>query len=269
MGADEYLLDNRGAEAGGRFDALSAVFDEVTFRHIDALGIRAGWRCWEVGAGGPSVPAGLAARVGETGSVLATDIEVGWLTGEVVAGVEVRRHDVVHDDPPRGDFDFVHARLVLLHLPGREQALQRMAAAVRPGGWLLVEDFDISLQTLVCPDDHGPDQQLANKIKDGFRALLFGRGVDAEFGRRLPRLFRAAGLLDVGADAYFPLAVPGVAVLEDANTHQVRDQLVSGGHASSQEVDTYLDLVRGGSLDLATAPLVSTWGRRPPTPTPE
>lgn len=86
MGADEYLLDNKGTEAGGRFDALSAVFDEVTFGHIDALGIRAGWRCREVGAGGPSVPAGLAARVGETGSVLATDIEVGWLTGQVGAG---------------------------------------------------------------------------------------------------------------------------------------------------------------------------------------
>ena len=44
---------------------------------------------------------------------------------------------------------------------------------------------------------HGPDQQLANKIEDGIRALLWARGVDAALGRRLPRLFRAAGLLDV------------------------------------------------------------------------
>ncbi len=266
MGADEYLLDNRATETGSRFDALSAIFDAVTFRHIDALGIRAGWRCWEVGAGGPSVPAGLAARVGETGRVLATDIELGWLADQASPGVEVTRHDVVNDDPPAGDFDLVHARLVLLHLPERDRALRRMAAAVRPGGWLLIEDFDISLQPLVCPDSHGPDQHLANKIKDGFRALLFERGVDAEFGRRLPRLFRAAGLLEVAADAYFPLAVPGVAALEHANIHQVRDNLINGGHASSQEVDTYLALVASGRLDLATAPLISTWGRRPPTP---
>ncbi|MEU0557599.1 hypothetical protein [Dactylosporangium sp. NPDC006015] len=52
-----YLLDNQQPEAGARFTALEALFDPSTFRHIDALGIRAGWRCWEVGAGGTSVPA--------------------------------------------------------------------------------------------------------------------------------------------------------------------------------------------------------------------
>lgn len=51
-----YLLDNRQSEAGIRFDALSELFDPVTFRHVDRLGIAAGMRCWEVGAGGPSVP---------------------------------------------------------------------------------------------------------------------------------------------------------------------------------------------------------------------
>jgi hypothetical protein len=59
-----YLFDNRVVEAGDRVAALSALFDPTTFRHVDALGIAPGWRCWEVGAGGPSVPRGLATRVG-------------------------------------------------------------------------------------------------------------------------------------------------------------------------------------------------------------
>ncbi|MEV4011647.1 hypothetical protein AB0J35_14185 [Nonomuraea angiospora] len=49
-----YLLDNARAEAGVRFAALSAIFDAPTFRRIDSFGIEPGWRCWEVGAGGPS-----------------------------------------------------------------------------------------------------------------------------------------------------------------------------------------------------------------------
>lgn len=58
-GADQgYLLDNRQAEAGIRFDALSELFDPVTFRHVDQLGIGAGMRCGEIGAGGPSAPLG-------------------------------------------------------------------------------------------------------------------------------------------------------------------------------------------------------------------
>jgi hypothetical protein len=71
-----YLLDNQQAEAGTRFDALTTLFNPSTFRHIDALGIAGGWRCWEVGAGCHSVPSWLTARVGPAGHVLATDIDV-------------------------------------------------------------------------------------------------------------------------------------------------------------------------------------------------
>jgi SAM-dependent methyltransferase len=262
--ADEgYLLDNRAVEASGRFDALSAVFDAVTFRHVDALGPVAGWRCWEVGAGGPSVPDGLAERVGPTGLVVATDLDTNWLADRVRPGIEVVQHDVATDEPPAGGrFDLIHARLVLLHIPERDKALRRMVSALRPGGVLLIEDFDIDLQTMLCPDAHGPDQVLANRIKDAFRALLFSRGVDPTFGRRLPRILREHGLVDVIADAYFPLAVPAVAALERVNTAQVRDGLVARG-ITAAEIDRFLSLLGAGRLDLATAPLISATGRRP------
>jgi SAM-dependent methyltransferase len=259
---NSYLLDNRAAEAGGRFRALSAIFDHVTFRHVDELGTTAGWRCWEVGAGGPSVPNGLAERVGSTGQVVATDIEVGWLAEHVNPGVEVARQDVAHDDPPGEGFDLVHARLVLIHISERDEALRRMASALKPGGWLLIEDFGIDMQTMICPDAYGPDQHLANKIKDAFRLLLLDRGVDSAFGRRLPRLLRDLGLANVTADAYFPLAVPAMATLERANTHQVRDALLTRGAVIAAEVDRYLALIECGSLDLATAPLISAAGQR-------
>jgi SAM-dependent methyltransferase len=261
VSASEYLLDNQATEAEDRFSALSAVFDPVTFRHVDALGIAAGQHCWEVGAGGPSIPDGLAARVRPGGRVVATDIDTRWLADRVGPDVQVVRHDVARDDPPDEGFDLVHARLVLIHLPEREEALHRMVAALRPGGWLLVEDFDITLQPLVCPDEVTPDQRLANRIKAEFRELLRDRGADMDLGRRLPRLFRDAGLTTVGADAYFPLAVPPVAALERANTLQVRDAIVARGAVSPDDVDRYLDLT--AELDLATAPLVSAWGRHP------
>lgn len=36
---------------------LAALFSPITFHFIEMLGIAAGWRCWEAGAGGPTVPA--------------------------------------------------------------------------------------------------------------------------------------------------------------------------------------------------------------------
>ncbi|SBT43849.1 methyltransferase [Micromonospora narathiwatensis] len=256
-----YLLDNQQAEAGVRFDALATLFNPSTFRHIDALGIAEGWRCWEVGAGGASVPSWLAARVGPTGHVLATDIDVSWLTAD--AEYEVRCHDVGVDPPPGDGFDLVHARLLLVHVPRRAAALAAMASALRPGGWLLVEEADPMMQPLVCPDESGPAQRLANKLKRDLRTLMAQRGVDLAYGRRLPPLLRDAGLTEVEADAFFPITGPACALLEQATVRQIRDRLVSAGLATDEEIDQHLDNIAAGLLDLATSPMISAWGRRP------
>jgi SAM-dependent methyltransferase len=258
---DGYLLDNRAPDAGSRFTALSALFDPITARHVDALGVAPGHRCWEVGAGGPSVPRLLAERVGPQGHVLATDLDISWI-GAGVPGVEVRRHDVAHDEPPGGGFDVVHARLVLSHVPGRDEALRRMIAALRPGGRLLVEDFDIALQPLAHPDPCTTAEERANRIRAGFVDLLVRRGVDVRYGRALPGLLRAAGLVDVAADAYFPMVAPPTAPLEIANVSQVRDELIEQGRTAA-EIDAHLAAVAAGELDLTVPPLISARGRRP------
>ncbi|MEU8998638.1 methyltransferase domain-containing protein [Streptomyces caniferus] len=260
---NQYLLDNRQVEAGTRFDALSALFDASTFRHFEAVGIDAGWRCWEVGAGGPTVPAWLAARVGTGGKVLATDIDVSWTGTAAARGVEVLRHDVALDAPPAGPFDLVHARLVLVHVADRATALRSMVQALRPGGWLLIEDADPALQPLICPDEYGPEQELANRLRRGFRQLLQERGADLAYGRKLPRLLREAGLAEVEADAYFPVTSPACDVLEAATVRQVRDKLIAAGLATDEEIERHLAAVASGRLDLTTAPMISAWGRRP------
>jgi SAM-dependent methyltransferase len=175
----------------------------------------------------------------------------------------VLRHDVAADDPPPGPFDLIHARLVLVHLPGRDRVLASLAGALRPGGWLVVEDADPALQPLACIDESGPDQALANKVRAGFRVLLARRGVDLCFGRTLPRALRALGLEKVGADAYFPIAAPQSAVLERATIEQIRDGLIASGLATDEEIDRLLAAISAGRLDLATAPLISAWGRKP------
>ncbi|NSC19977.1 methyltransferase domain-containing protein [Streptomyces albus subsp. chlorinus] len=258
-----YLLDNRQVEAGARFDALSDLFDASTFRHFEAVGIAEGWRCWEVGAGGPSVPAWLAERAGPRGRVLATDIDVSWTRAVAGQGVEVLRHDVAVDPPPAGLFDLVHARLVLVHVTDRDAALRSMVQALRPGGWLVVEDADPALQPLICPDEYGPEQELANRLRHGFRQLLRQRGADLSYGRKLPRLLRQAGLDDVQADAFFPLSSPACDALEAATVRQVRDRLTAAGLATDEEIDQHLANVTAGRLDLATSPMISAWGRRP------
>ncbi|WP_371672229.1 methyltransferase domain-containing protein [Streptomyces sp. NBC_00289] len=259
---DRYLLDNRQPEASERFDAFATVFDPTTFRHLEALGVGPGWRCWEVGAGGTSVVSWLAKKVGPTGRVVATDIDTSRVASAGRPPVEVLVHDVGEQEPPEEGFDLVHARLVLVHVPERERALRSMVKALRPGGRLLVEDGDPALQPLLCPDEYGPEQQLANRLRHGFRELLAERGADLSYGRRLPRLLREAGLSRVEADAYFPVTSPACAALESATVRQIRGQLVATGRASDEDVDRHLRNVASGTMDLATAPMISAWGRK-------
>ncbi|MEU0672489.1 methyltransferase [Streptomyces sp. NPDC006172] len=259
---DGYLLDNRRDEAGERFEAFATLFDPTTFRHLEALGVGPGWRCWEVGAGGVSVVSWLAKKVGPTGKVVATDIDTSRLTPAARPPVEARVHDVGAEEPPGEGFDLVHARLVLVHVPERERALRSMIKALRPGGRLLLEDADPALQPLLCPDEHGPEQQLANRLRHGFRSLLERRGAALSYGRRLPRLLREAGLQQVEADAYFPVTSPACAALESATVRQIRADLVSAGIATEEEIDRHLANVASGGMDLATAPMISAWGRK-------
>jgi SAM-dependent methyltransferase len=262
MSDTDYLLQNRKAEAAQRFAALSALFDPGTLRQFDACGMAPGWRCWEVGAGGPALVRTIAERVGDSGYVLATDIDVSWTWEAASGNVEVCSHDVARDAPPGDSFDLVHARLVLVHLPERERALRNMISTLKPGGWLVIEDADPALQPLSCIDAYGPEQELANRIRAGFRTLLSTRGVDLSFGRKLLRMFREAGMVDVAAEAWFPIVLPECTSLEIATIAMIREDLLSNGIATEDEIERHLGNVRAGVLDLSQPPMISVRGHK-------
>ena len=260
MAEEHYLLDNQQTQAGQRFEALAELFNPSTFRHMRSVGLSPGWRVWEVGAGGSSVPEWIAEQT--HGHVLATDIDTSWLDREG-GGFEVKKHDIGTDPAPDDRFALVHARLVLVHVPERVDALTTMINALKPGGWVLLEEADPGLQPLVCPDEYGAEQELANKLKVAFRSLMADGGVDLSFGRKLPRLLRSAGLVDVQSDAFFPMGGSACNELERATVEQIREHLIAADLATEDEMEQHLSNVATGRLDLATSPMVSAWARKP------
>jgi ubiquinone/menaquinone biosynthesis C-methylase UbiE len=149
-----YIFDNAAQQASQRFASLEMLYDPWTIRHLETTGIGPGWQCWEIGAGGGSIAAWLAERCGPSGHVLVTDIDPRFLAGLATldpSRIEVQHHDIGIDPLPAQTFDLIHARLVLSHVLSREQALQKMAAALKPGSWLVVEDFDVTLLDRTYP----------------------------------------------------------------------------------------------------------------------
>lgn len=259
-----YLFDNSAPESQGRFSALESCYDPVSRRQLELTGLKTGWRCLEVGGGSASLGGWLAEQVGPGGEVTITDIEPRWaLPRREQAHVRLLRHDIVRDPLPGDGYDLVHARLVLLHLPERLQVLKRLVGALRPGGWLVLEEFDCSwVPVLAAPDEDAA--ALFRQVHTALNGLLEASGADPLWGQRALGVMVRTGLVDVMATTYaeaWPGGSTGIA-LHRHNVDQVACQLVQAG-ISDRELDRFRILLQDPEFVANSYPLISVRGRRP------
>ncbi len=258
-----YVFDNAAEQSRRRFKALPSIFDAGTIRHLSAVGVSPGWNCLEVGAGNGSIAEWLAERVGPSGHVLATDIDVRFLEGLGTATLEIRRHDVTKDPLPEEAFDVIHARLVLMHFPEREHVLARLVSALKPGGWFVGEDFDG--QTVRAEPRLDPAQALL-KVLDVMRRVLIDRGVDPLWGRKLPAAMRALGLRDIETEGRIFIWQGGSlgADMVRANLEQLREPILATGLISEAEFNADLTRLLDPSLTTPSPIMWASRGRRAP-----
>jgi len=259
-----YALDPGWYAERERLGSLTRLYDDTSLRLARQLGLAAGWRCADVGAGTGSLAQLLAAAVGPTGSVLAVDTDTRFLDPLAGGSLAVRRQDVTTERLPAGRFDLVHARLLLEHLPTRDAVLAALARAVAPGGWLLVEDFDWPATTPV-----DPPSALYDRVTSACRTVLQAHGHDPAYGRRLPRAFRAAGLTEVGTSAEAAQVdadpVRGIPQWE-LLVAQLAPAMLAAGLVTEADVQGFGELAHDGDTVVFAPLMVSTWGRRPAGP---
>ena len=268
----KYLFDNAAERvAGARMTALAAQHNDATFRYMEKCGIALGWNCLEIGAGDGSVARWMAARVGPAGRVQATDIDPRFVlqVGSAnPANMDVRVHDIVTDKLPEGAYDLIHARLVLIWLPSRLAVLDKLIEALRPGGWLLIEDYDTRL---VPAESAARDPSVAAKfakMKDALLELMTRRGVAHTYARELHHRLRERGLIQVeshGAIAAFAGGSPG-ADLQQANFRQVHKAAIEAGLVTEAEFEEVMLLLSDPQFTAFTPTMFSAMGRRPETP---
>jgi SAM-dependent methyltransferase len=248
----------------GRLRLLEERYDARTFGRLSALGPLAGTRCLEVGAGAGSVARWLTAQAGPGGRVVATDADPRFLAGAAAAGVEVRRHDILADPLEPGRYDLVHCRALLCHLADPPRALRTMAAAVRPGGWLLIEDADYV--SLVAADPAHPRSARFDAVMRKILAFFAASRVfDPFFGRRLPPLAAAAGLADARCEAIACHRPGGSAAAEllRRSLKRTHGAVLRDGAVDAGEFEAVLAATRDPSFSFVDALSVAAWGRVP------
>lgn len=236
---------------------------------FDRVGIAEGWRAIDVGCG----PSGnlylLSSLVGPSGRVVGLDYEPanvvlarGFAAAEGLANVEVVEGDARRTDFPDGSFDLVHARMVLVNLPDPEALVAEMARLARPGGWVAVLEPD-SLS--VCHPPH-PAWDRLNEI---FLRAQQLEGADTFIGRRLPELFRQAGLVDVGVEVKADVYPAGNSrrTLRPDLVRSLRPKILAKGIATERELHEVDRAVRDHLADPYTLMLPHllflVWGRKP------
>jgi ubiquinone/menaquinone biosynthesis C-methylase UbiE len=220
-----------------------------------------GDRVLDVGCGIGLETARLAKRAGATGRVVGIDANVSMIieacrraSGEAPAAefavMDARRLDFLD-----GTFDLCRTERVLRYVEQPERAVREMARVVRPGGRVVVFDFDSDVTVI-----DAPDATLVRRIRE----ILDGAVPNCWMGRQLPRVFRQAGLGEIDI-------VPQVVMLPSLQSYRrlvqgSLDDAVRAGHLAEADLARWRsDLERiehGGGVLVATLGFV-VCGRRP------
>jgi SAM-dependent methyltransferase len=197
--------------------------------------------------------------------VVVTDINTRFLESLKAPNLEVRQHNIVTDPLPEGAYDLIHARLVLMHLPERDSVLARLVTALKPGGWLLDEEFDVL--SLLADRELRPSEEVMNTERAMVRVLI-ERGADMRFGRVLYGRLQALKLAHVKAEARQVMLTgrsAGTMFLRSA-FEQLREPMISGGHITEEEFAHDIMRLDDPNFAASSPTLWAAWGRRPPSP---
>ena len=256
----KYVFDHALELEQQRLRKLEEWLDPGTTHYLEQIGVAAGWRVLEVAAGAGSIARVLSDRVGASGSVLATDLDLKFLDDLALPNVEVRKHDILSDELPADTFDLVHTRLLLMHLPNREEALKRMIAATKPGGFVFVEDMEMMTWIDVT------QSPAMDRVRSGMFKLFEMAGANPYLGRTLPFMLDGAGLEDVWAEGRVAFGNrwdnPGLQQFK-LMLMEMHDFLIGTGLVTTEDLDESIRLIDDPAWQGMPPAVVAAYGRKP------
>jgi ubiquinone/menaquinone biosynthesis C-methylase UbiE len=260
MAEQEYILSHTAdAAERERLELWAHIEDARSQRHLAALGIQKGWQCLEVGAGHDSIVGWLAEQVGPRGRVVATDINPRFLTELQLPNVEVRRHDMRSDPLEAGRYDLAHCRAVLSHLPDPPRALRRMVAAVRMGGWVVIEDADFSSLCAV-EATHPLAASSTRHLRELLERLTQAKLSDPYLGSRVRGLLEDAGLTEIDNEGVSRIARGGET--EASMLGMTLQALVGRGLLSAAAYSDLQQALLDPRFSFITLTTFAAWGKR-------
>jgi len=144
----------------------------------------------------------------------------------------------------------------------KQSELKRIIDALKPGGWIVVEEYD-ALSLL--PDPAVYPGEVSLKVRQAFHDALLARGVDLRFGRSLPQKLQAQGLVNIGVEASATLwgANSAGASHMKLSFRELHEAMVRCGLISQEEFDADLDRIDDQNFLMPSPMMWTAWGAKP------
>jgi SAM-dependent methyltransferase len=266
---DEYFLGYRRAEQERLRQQARQLAHESEWL-FDQLGIGMGARVVEIGCGPEGCLGLLSARVGDAGYVVGVERSEDSveLARALVEDRQLTNVEVIHGDArstglARSSFDVATARLVLVNVPRPAEIIDEAVALVRSGGTVAFHEADYVAH--VCD----PPLDAWSRAVALLDAQSRANGVDLSIGRKLPRLLRAAGLVDVQVHPLvhvYPAGHGRRTILVDF-LGNLGDRLIDGDFIERDELEAMTASIAAHVADPDTLVVshlfIQAWGRKP------
>jgi ubiquinone/menaquinone biosynthesis C-methylase UbiE len=266
---DQYVLGYRQAEQRRLQQQAQQLAHESSWL-FDQTGMARGARVVEIGCGPHGCLELLSERVGPSGSVVGIErsADAVALARKLVVerglgNVEVLEGDARSTGLPRASFDVVTARLVLVNVPQPEQIVAEAVALVRPGGWAAFHEADYVSH--ICD----PPSDAWTSLIELLETYSEKNGIDPFIGRKLPRLLRDAGLVEVRVNPVVHVYPPGHgrrSILLDF-AENLSERILAQNLVGERELASLKSVLQRHLDDPATLVVshlfFQAWGRKP------
>jgi ubiquinone/menaquinone biosynthesis C-methylase UbiE len=264
-----YALGSNPAESA-RLRRQSDELRPYSAELLDRVGLGPGRSAIDLGCGPSGIIELLSERVSPGGRVVGVDADPVHVTmarqfaeERGLRDVEIVAADARHTGLPAGSFDLVHSRTLLVTIPEPATVVAEMVRLARPGGW--VASLEADTEYALCYPPH----PAFDRICELFNAVFRRNGADPFIGRRLPELYREAGLGDIGVEAraaIHPVGNTRRTIRLDL-VRSMRPMILERGLAEDRELDELDRAVREHLADPNTLVMPAlyflAWGRRP------
>jgi ubiquinone/menaquinone biosynthesis C-methylase UbiE len=246
MAKSEYLLGTGGDELA-RLALQHRLWCDISTQAFRTAGLSMGHRVLDVGCGPCNAARDMAEIVTKTGCVFGIDESQSFVdhanaqaiaqqTPQLEAHVgDVQEIEaVITDIEP---FDFAYARWVLCFVSDPEAVIRGIAASLKPGGRLVVQDyFNFRAMTLA------PRSANYDKVVHATMQSWHEMGGDPDIGARLPKMFEQHGLRLDDIKAHLRIARGHETMFAWPYTwwHTFAPKLVASGHIEQSDCNAVL-----------------------------